>query len=237
GGCGLLRPRRRVPVLALEGQLDRGRHLGDPAQHRRRASARPASGGPAGQGQAMEGPAAVSQHADAEAVPAAERAGQPAGGGLTRLPDMTYTEQETELRAAVRSVLDDRAAHSDVLARTESPQTYDTGLWRTLAAEVGCAGLLIPESLGGAGASFREAAVVAEEVGRSVAPVPFLGSAVLATVALLKGAQDGAESDQAGQVLTDLAAGRATAALAVPFAAVPGARIKRAVRGGAGGGG
>src|SRR5262249_56791105 len=135
------------------------------------------------------------------------------------------------------SVLDDRAPLDAVLARTESAQTYDCLLWKTLAADIGCAGLLIPEALGGAGASFREVAVVAEEIGRSVAPVPYLGSAVLATVALLKVAQDGAAGDQAGQVLTDLAAGRATAALAVPFAAVPGARIKRAVRGGAGGGG
>ena len=106
-----------------------------------------------------------------------------------RLPDMTYTEQETELRSAVRSVLEDKAGFSAVLARTETPETYDAGLWRTLAAEVGCAGLLIPEALGGAGASFREVAVVAEEIGRSVAPVPFLGSAVLATVALLSAAR------------------------------------------------
>src|SRR5262245_9310172 len=180
----------------------------------------------------MEGPAAVSQQAEIEAEPAATgtSAGPLAGVGPARMPDMTYTEQESELRSAVRSVLDDRAGFNAVLARTETPQTYDTGLWRTLAAEIGCAGLLIPESFGGAGASFREAAVVAEEVGRSVAPVPFLGSAVLATVALLKVAQDGAAGDQAGQVLTDLAAGRATAALAVSFAAVPGARINRTVR-------
>src|SRR5579864_7548718 len=116
----------------------------------------------------MEGPASMSQPAVA-----------------ARLPDMIYTEQETQLRAAVRSLLEEKAQAAAVLARTETTQTYDTGLWRTLAAEVGCAGLLIPESHGGAGASFREAAVVAEEVGRSVAPVPFLGSAVLATVALL----------------------------------------------------
>jgi alkylation response protein AidB-like acyl-CoA dehydrogenase len=175
----------------------------------------------------MEGPAAVSQHAEAEA--AAQRPEQPAEAGPARLPDMTYTEQETELRAAVRSVLDDRAAHSDVLARTESPQTYDTSLWRTLAAEVGCAGLLIPESLGGAGASFREAAVVAEEIGRSVAPVPFVGSAVLATVVLLSVA-DGEDAEQARELLAELAAGTTTAALAVPFASMPGATTRPTVR-------
>jgi alkylation response protein AidB-like acyl-CoA dehydrogenase len=143
---------------------------------------------------------------------------------------MTYSEQETELRSAVRSVLDDRAGFNDILARTETAETYDRGLWRTLAAEVGCAGLLIPESYGGAGASFREAAVVAEEIGRSVAPVPFLGSAVLATVALLSASADSAAGDHTAQLLTDLAAGGATAALAVPFASMPGARVGRTVR-------
>jgi alkylation response protein AidB-like acyl-CoA dehydrogenase len=133
-----------------------------------------------------------------------------------RLPDMTYTEQEAELRAAVRSVLEEKAAAADVLARTESGETYDASLWRTLAAEIGCAGLLIPEEHGGAGASFREVAVVAEEIGRSVAPVPFLGSAVLATVALL------AAGDT--ELLAGLADGSMTAALAVPFESMAGVR-------------
>ncbi len=128
--------------------------------------------------------------------------------------DLLYGETETELRSAVRSLLDDKAAWRDVLARTETAVTYDDGLWRRLAAEVGCAGLLIPETLGGAGAGYREAAVVAEELGRSVAPVPFLGSAVVATTALLcAGGQD--------ELLGKLAVGRVTAALAVPFAAAP----------------
>jgi alkylation response protein AidB-like acyl-CoA dehydrogenase len=140
----------------------------------------------------------------------------------TRLPDLTYTEQETQLRAAVRSLLEEKAQAAAVLARTETPQTYDTGLWRTLAAEVGCAGLLIGESYGGAGASFREAAVVAEETGRSLAPVPYLGSAVLATVALLSvGDTD---------LLATLAPGTITAALAVPFDTVPGIRPNSTVR-------
>ncbi len=182
----------------------------------------------------MEGPAQVSQQAEATAEPA--RVADEGAGA--RLPDLTYTEQESELRSAVRSVLADRADFNAVLARTETADTYDTALWRTLAAEVGCAGLLIPESLGGAGASFREAAVVSEEVGRSVAPVPFLGSAILATVALLAvlegtggtGGAAGPEAESARGLLSDLAAGTTTAALAVPFASVPGIRVKPTVR-------
>jgi alkylation response protein AidB-like acyl-CoA dehydrogenase len=124
--------------------------------------------------------------------------------------DLLYGDTETELRSAVRALLDDKAAWRDVLARTETGQTYDDKLWHTLAAEVGCAGLLVPEDLGGAGASFREAAVVAEELGRAVAPVPFLGSAVIATMALY------AAGDRT--LLPELASGAITAALAVPFA-------------------
>ncbi len=137
------------------------------------------------------------------------------GAPATARPlDLLYGETETELRASVRELLADRAGWRDVLARTETTQTYDTGLWRTLAAEVGVAGLLIPESLGGAGASYREAAVVAEEVGRSIAPVPFLGSAVVATTALLSAGDT--------ELLAELASGAVTAALAVPFAVGPG---------------
>ncbi len=50
---------------------------------------------------------------------------------------------------------------------------------------MGLAGLLVPEEKGGQGATHREAAVVLEELGRAVAPVPYLTSAVVATEALL----------------------------------------------------
>ena len=146
---------------------------------------------------------------------AANETGAPARSASTSRPvDLLYGETETELRAAVREVLADKAAWPDVLARTETAETYDTALWHTLAAGVGVAGLLIPESLGGAGVGYREAAVVAEELGRSIAPVPFLGSAVVATTALL------AAGDT--EFLPSLASGAVTAALTLPFAAGPG---------------
>jgi alkylation response protein AidB-like acyl-CoA dehydrogenase len=145
------------------------------------------------------------------------------GQGRTPRPaNLLYTETENELRGAVRALLDDKAAWRDVLARTESAQTYDDKLWHTLAAEMGCAGLLIPESLGGAGASFREAAVVAEELGRTTAAVPFLGSSVIATTALI------AAGDTT--LLPQLASGSATAALAVPFVSGPRTRPLPTVR-------
>ena len=84
---------------------------------------------------------------------------------------------------------------------------------RAVAATSAWPRLLVPEELGGAGATAREAAVVLEEIGRAVAPVPFLTSAVVATTALSPG------GDDAGDAAGRLAAGEATAALLVPFAA------------------
>lgn len=142
-------------------------------------------------------------------------------------PDLLYSEVEDDLRAAVREVLADRCPPTAVLAAIETDTPYDRALWRVLAAELGLAGLLVPEKLGGQGASAREAAVVLEVLGGAVAPVPFLGSAVLATTALL-GCDTGADAVSA--LLGRLAAGSATAALAVPLSAAPGGPFPTGVR-------
>jgi alkylation response protein AidB-like acyl-CoA dehydrogenase len=127
------------------------------------------------------------------------------------MTDLLYSDVEEDLRSSVRSLLADRSPWSHVLKRAETPDTYDLELWRALAVDMGLAGLLIPESLSGAGASAREAAVVLEELGHAVAPVPFLGSAVVATTALLHCGET--------ELLPLLASGDRTAALAVPFSA------------------
>ena len=87
------------------------------------------------------------------------------------VPDLRYGEAEEQLRTVVRDLLEDRSPWPAVLARVDAGEADDIPLWHTLAADLGCAGLLIPESHGGAGASYREAAVVAEETGRAAACV------------------------------------------------------------------
>src|SRR5213592_2907589 len=115
---------------------------------------------------------------------------------------------ERALSDALASLLADRGGLDKALARVESAQTYDDKLWEAVATDLGCAGLLIPERDGGAGASYREAAAAAEVLGSYVAPVPFLGSSVVATAALLSvGSQ--------GDLLAKMAGGGVTAALAV----------------------
>ncbi|HEY2488741.1 MAG TPA: acyl-CoA dehydrogenase family protein [Streptosporangiaceae bacterium] len=146
------------------------------------------------------------------------------------IPGLLYSEAENDLRQAVRAFFTERCQPADVLARTERGDAYDLGLWHTLAADLGCGGLLVPESAGGAGASYREAAVVAEETGRSAAPVPYLGSAVVATAALLAAAGPEPAADPDRKLLGSLADGTVTAALAVPFESAPDGELPRSVR-------
>ncbi|MGA5193142.1 acyl-CoA dehydrogenase family protein [Streptomyces exfoliatus] len=136
--------------------------------------------------------------------------------------DLLYSETEEDLRAAVRALLADRAGHQVVLGLIESESPYVPGLWKPLAADIGAAGLLVPEKLGGQGASHREAAVVLEELGRAVTPLPYLTSSVVATETLLALA---GQSEAVAGLLAELAGGRTVAVLAVPLSTAPGAEL------------
>ncbi|GAA1226127.1 acyl-CoA dehydrogenase family protein [Prauserella halophila] len=146
--------------------------------------------------------------------------------------DLLYSDVETDLRASVRDLLTDHCEPASLLARVESDEPYDRALWRTLAGELGAAGLAVPDELGGQGASAREVALVLEELGRSAAPVPFLGSAVLATSALL-GCDTAA--DAVADLVRRLATGEAVGALAVPLSTMTDAGFPGDVTAGADG--
>lgn len=125
-------------------------------------------------------------------------------------PDLLYGEVEEDLRTNVRRLLSARCEWTEVLARCESDEPYDLRLWRTLADELGLASLLIPERCGGSGGSARELGVLAEELGRAVAPVPFVGS-VMATSLL----GDCTTNSRAAEIIPELSAGRRNATVAV----------------------
>ncbi|MPY52517.1 acyl-CoA dehydrogenase family protein [Streptomyces acidicola] len=133
-------------------------------------------------------------------------------------PDLLYTEEEDALRAAVRDLLRDHCDPAGVIVRTESDAPHDRELWKALSHGMGLAGLLVPEARGGQGATHREAAVVLEELGRAVAPVPYLASAVVATEAVL--------ACEADDLLAELASGRTIGALAVALHVAPGGAYK-----------
>jgi alkylation response protein AidB-like acyl-CoA dehydrogenase len=147
--------------------------------------------------------------------------------------DLLYSETERDLAAALTDLLTDRAAPADVIARTERPETCDTKLWRTVAAEIGIAGLLIPEALGGAGASYRELATAAEQFGAFAAPIPYLGSAAVATAVLLSAARSAAEASAAPAGPDPGDADGLGSAASGPAAAVRAAQLRAAARAGA----
>jgi len=151
---------------------------------------------------------------------------RPASANAAQLTaDLLYSDTERSLTGALDDILSARSGPEVVRARTEQPETYDAALWKALAAEIGIAGLLIPEALGGAGASYRELAAAAERFGAYVTPVPYLGSAAVATAAVLSAATASAGKPGAGvaaDLLRRLADGTVTAALAVDVAAKPG---------------
>jgi alkylation response protein AidB-like acyl-CoA dehydrogenase len=121
---------------------------------------------------------------------------------VSLLPD----DVETDLRASVRKVLEKHAPTDRLNGLYDGADEVSGPLWSAFT-ELGLQGLLVPESLGGAGASAREAAAVLEEIGRAAAPSPFLTSSVVATTVLV------ALGDET--ILPSLASGEQTAALLV----------------------
>ncbi len=119
---------------------------------------------------------------------------------------MELTGERRALRDAVRDVL---RRNPPELAAPETGPGYDPALWRLLC-EVGVAGLAVPERFGGAGAGPVEVAIVAEELGRLLAPTPLIGSAVLATQAII--AADDTEACE--RLLPEMVSGTLIAALA-----------------------
>ncbi|MFE7234858.1 acyl-CoA dehydrogenase family protein [Streptomyces sp. NPDC057596] len=145
----------------------------------------------------------------------------PACSGPVRL-SLVESDDEEAVRTVVRKLLADRCASDEVAATYDGAHGVREPLWRSLAADLGLAGLLVPEEMGGAGASAREAGVVLEELGSAVAPVPFLTSAVIATTTLvhLMSAKS-ADQNAVRDTLAAAASGESVLTLAVPWSTDP----------------
>jgi len=99
--------------------------------------------------------------------------------------DFGLSDEQRLLQDSVARFLEKENDPTRLRARFDAEEAFDAGLWRGMA-ELGLAGLAIPESLGGAGLALLDAALVAETLGRSAAPGPFLGH-TLASLALALG--------------------------------------------------
>ena len=124
---------------------------------------------------------------------------------------LLLNEEQVLLGATVRDFLKDRAAEPSVRRAMETADGIDRALWRDLARSLGACGLTVPEGLGGAGATFIEMLVVCEELGRSLACVPYLSSVVLAETLLL----DSTDADAQARWLPDICSGDTIASVAL----------------------
>jgi alkylation response protein AidB-like acyl-CoA dehydrogenase len=100
-----------------------------------------------------------------------------------------FSDDQKVLRDQARKFLGQHASPAKVRRILEGAEPYDAELWRGMA-EHGWPGTAIPESYGGAGFGYLELCVIAEELGRSLAPTPFASSVYLATEALLLAGSD-----------------------------------------------
>jgi alkylation response protein AidB-like acyl-CoA dehydrogenase len=95
-----------------------------------------------------------------------------------------FSEEQHLLRQQAQTFLRDKASPAHVRDILDGEEPFDQALWRDMA-ELGWTATTIPEAFGGLGLSHLELCVLAEELGRSLAPTPFSSSVYLATEALL----------------------------------------------------
>jgi len=98
--------------------------------------------------------------------------------------DFALSEEQDLLATTLRRYLEEECPVTRIRDLVAERHGHDGGAWKALS-ELGVAGLLIPEEYGGSEMSLLDAAVAAESLAWGVAPVPFLGSAILAPVALM----------------------------------------------------
>jgi alkylation response protein AidB-like acyl-CoA dehydrogenase len=94
--------------------------------------------------------------------------------------DFGFTDDQREIQRTARELLSERARPERVREYAESARS-DQELWRELS-ELGWPGIAVSEEYGGQGLGRIELSILCEELGRSLAPVPLLPSAIAATL-------------------------------------------------------
>jgi len=121
-----------------------------------------------------------------------------------------FSDDQKQLRDQARRFLAEKCPPKAVRAVLEGSAGYDKALWSGLA-EMGFLGVAIPEEFGGTGAGHLELCVIAEEMGRALAPVPFSSTVYLAAEALMLAGSDA----QKQTWLPKIASGEAIGTLAL----------------------
>jgi alkylation response protein AidB-like acyl-CoA dehydrogenase len=144
----------------------------------------------------------------------------------TATSGLVLSADHEDLRRSLRSFLATASSEAEVRRVMETPEGVDPALWSRLAEQLGVQALLIPEEHDGAGFGFVEVGVAQEEAGRALLVAPLL-STLLGTAALVKSGDAAA----AAQWLPRIAAGEATATVALPPVGIPAEPVTAAADG------
>jgi alkylation response protein AidB-like acyl-CoA dehydrogenase len=124
--------------------------------------------------------------------------------------NFAFSEEQEQLREAVRKFMEAKSPSSDVRRLMETTEGYDEAVWKQMAQELGLQSLHLPEAHGGQGFTFVELGIVLEEMGRVLLCAPYYSTVVLAADAIMNAATDA----QQGELLPGIASGETIAALA-----------------------
>ncbi len=103
--------------------------------------------------------------------------------------DLELSEEQQMVVDMTRAMLEEHCPTQLVRDMEDDPKGYPDDLWKQMG-ELGLNGLLIPESYGGGGLTTLEGALVYEELGRAMAPVPHFVSCVVSAKVLLEAGSD-----------------------------------------------
>jgi len=124
---------------------------------------------------------------------------------------LVLNEDQLMFRDAAKRFAAERAPIAELRRLRDSNDAtgFDRAVWKEMA-EMGWAGVLVPEEYGGVGFGHVGAGLIAQEIGRNLSASPFVSTAVLGVTALLKGGSDA----QKQALLPKVAAGELVLALA-----------------------
>jgi alkylation response protein AidB-like acyl-CoA dehydrogenase len=125
--------------------------------------------------------------------------------------NFAFSEEQDELRRAVRRFLQEKSPETEVRRLMETTEGYDPAVWAQMADQLGLQSLTIPEEFGGSGFSYVELIVVLEEMGAALLCAPYFSTVALAANAVLTSGDDAAKK----YLLPGLASGETIGTLAI----------------------
>ncbi len=124
--------------------------------------------------------------------------------------DFALSEEQEMLRNSARDFLTKECPKTLVRQMETDEKGYSPGLWKGMA-DLGWMGLVFPEEYGGSGMTFLDLSILIEELGRALAPSPFLPSVVYCGLPIMAAGTE----EQKKQFLPKIAKGEMIMTLAL----------------------